>query len=60
MRNHLGSYECKLCLTLHNNEVSHCIIASYIRMYINYPIEFIQALCITASGFYACLRKVYQ
>ena len=20
MRNHLGSYECKLCLTLHNNE----------------------------------------
>lgn len=22
MKNHLGSYECKLCLTLHNNEVS--------------------------------------
>lgn len=21
LRNHLGSYECKLCLTLHNNEV---------------------------------------
>jgi hypothetical protein len=21
MKNHLGSYECKLCLTLHNNEV---------------------------------------
>ena len=20
MKNHLGSYECKLCLTLHNNE----------------------------------------
>lgn len=20
MRNHIGSYECKLCLTLHNNE----------------------------------------
>ena len=20
MRNHLGTYECKLCLTLHNNE----------------------------------------
>lgn len=29
MKNHLGSYECKLCLTLHNNEVTiifipHC------------------------------------
>ncbi|KAJ1965820.1 CWF complex protein sap62 [Dipsacomyces acuminosporus] len=23
MRNHLGSYECKLCLTLHNNEGSY-------------------------------------
>ena len=23
MRNHLGSYECKLCLTLHNNEGNH-------------------------------------
>ena len=28
MKNHLGSYECKLCLTLHNNEVS-----SYISCY---------------------------
>lgn len=26
MKNHLGSYECKLCLTLHNNEVNECII----------------------------------
>ena len=25
MKNHLGSYECKLCLTLHNNEGS-CIL----------------------------------
>ena len=25
MKNHLGSYECKLCLTLHNNEVRSCI-----------------------------------
>ena len=24
MKNHLGSYECKLCLTLHNNEVRSC------------------------------------
>lgn len=23
MRNHLGSYECKLCLTLHTNEGSY-------------------------------------
>jgi len=23
MRNHLGGYECKLCLTLHNNEGSY-------------------------------------
>jgi splicing factor 3A subunit 2 len=23
MRNHLGTYECKLCLTLHNNEASY-------------------------------------
>lgn len=26
MKNHLGSYECKLCLTLHNNEVSRSVI----------------------------------
>lgn len=25
MKNHLGSYECKLCLTLHNNEVRICV-----------------------------------
>ena len=24
MKNHLGTYECKLCLTLHNNEVCFC------------------------------------
>ena len=23
MRNHLGTFECKLCLTLHNNEASY-------------------------------------
>ena len=23
MRNHLGTYECTLCLTLHNNEASY-------------------------------------
>jgi splicing factor 3A subunit 2 len=23
MKNHLGTYECKLCLTLHNNEGSY-------------------------------------
>lgn len=23
MRNHLGSFECKLCLTLHNNDASY-------------------------------------
>ena len=27
MRNHLGTYECKLCLTLHNTEVSVCASA---------------------------------
>lgn len=26
MKNHLGSYECKLCLTLHNNEVRRRMI----------------------------------
>ena len=25
MRNHLGTYECKLCLTLHNTEVCVCV-----------------------------------
>lgn len=25
MKNHLGSYECKLCLTLHNNEVREAL-----------------------------------
>lgn len=30
MKNHLGSYECKLCLTLHNNEVSrYCFSKKY-------------------------------
>lgn len=28
MKNHLGSYECKLCLTLHNNEVSEGLLGS--------------------------------
>ena len=28
MKNHLGSYECKLCLTLHNNEVSWMVVNS--------------------------------
>ena len=26
MKNHLGSYECKLCLTLHNNEVGNSFV----------------------------------
>lgn len=26
MKNHLGSYECKLCLTLHNNEVRKSVM----------------------------------
>ena len=26
MKNHLGSYECKLCLTLHNNEVGFLLL----------------------------------
>lgn len=26
MKNHLGSYECKLCLTLHNNEVRKIVM----------------------------------
>lgn len=30
MKNHLGSYECKLCLTLHNNEVRKHIIKLYL------------------------------
>lgn len=28
MKNHLGSYECKLCLTLHNNEVGLSLSAA--------------------------------
>lgn len=31
MKNHLGSYECKLCLTLHNNEVMNE------KIHLNYP-----------------------
>lgn len=31
MKNHLGSYECKLCLTLHNNEVRKSVIHNYIK-----------------------------
>ena len=35
MKNHLGSYECKLCLTLHNNEVrmqtqTHCVTKAFV------------------------------
>lgn len=30
MKNHLGSYECKLCLTLHNNEVRKHIMKLYL------------------------------
>lgn len=30
MKNHLGSYECKLCLTLHNNEVRFHMISCHI------------------------------
>lgn len=34
MKNHLGSYECKLCLTLHNNEVrvTLCILAVFVHV----------------------------
>lgn len=31
MKNHLGSYECKLCLTLHNNEVRDSVILNQIK-----------------------------
>lgn len=31
MKNHLGSYECKLCLTLHNNEVRRRLIKRYLN-----------------------------
>lgn len=30
MKNHLGSYECKLCLTLHNNEVRRRMMKRYL------------------------------
>lgn len=34
MKNHLGTYECKLCLTLHNTEVLYML---YVKlMYIMY------------------------
>ena len=29
MKNHLGQYECKLCLTLHNTEVCLCLLKMY-------------------------------
>ena len=32
MKNHLGSYECKLCLTLHNNEGSYLAHTQVIPM----------------------------
>ena len=33
MKNHLGSYECKLCLTLHNNEVrGHTMELNYLNV----------------------------
>ena len=31
MKNHLGSYECKLCLTLHNNEVRYVSLVFLLR-----------------------------
>lgn len=31
MKNHLGSYECKLCLTLHNNEVRKSVICHQMK-----------------------------
>ena len=36
MRNHLGTYECKLCLTLHNTEVSVLIVTAIIRLLIQH------------------------
>jgi hypothetical protein len=36
MKNHLGSYECKLCLTLHNNEV---MLDLYLFTFIDFVIS---------------------
>lgn len=33
MKNHLGSYECKLCLTLHNNEVRKSVTRNYMKWF---------------------------
>ncbi len=33
MKNHLGQYECKLCLTLHNTEVSDTVVALRLHLH---------------------------
>lgn len=48
MKNHLGSYECKLCLTLHNNEVMNE------KIHLNYPslVLYLLYKIITCTTFY--------
>ena len=35
MRNHLGTYECKLCLTLHNTEVTRAVTNNQLIDYVS-------------------------
>ena len=44
MKNHLGSYECKLCLTLHNNEGSYLAHTQVKKIYV-------------VSNCYKCVQK---
>jgi len=55
MKNHLGSYECKLCLTLHNNEVSancfaDCLAIAHWLVYVSLQAcTFLKSFNLTAS-----------
>lgn len=37
MKNHLGTYECKLCLTLHNTEVRACTLDCIVKEHVSTP-----------------------
>lgn len=62
MRNHLGSYECKLCLTLHTNEVRfspfsalHCTARKALR----YPNAALLAIPRHTAGFIEFLPRCF-
>ena len=53
MRNHLGQYECRLCLTLHNNEgnyLAHTQVNPCAHPGFSTLVGVSYALCLTSDG----------